>query len=182
MAAKDPLPDPPPWPGDVASAGRVEHPIRARTRQPRTIRELNLTSFLDVTFQLLIFFVLTASFVFGEGILPADLPSGRSPTTEEDPEPPLQPITIVLRSLGGGDVSIQLEGLATPPADFAELYVRLQGLQNGPERPTAPFNASDPVVIKPDANITWDHVINAFNAAVRAKYTNVNFAQPPRNP
>ena len=160
----------------------VHHELRSRRKRVHTIKELNLTSFLDVTFQLLIFFVLTASFVVGEGILPADLPSGRAPVSTDDPEPPSQPIIITLRSLGADEVSIQLEGLATPPVDFNELFLKLAGLQNGPSQPTAPFNADDPVIIQPDPNVPWNHVVNAFNAAIRAKYSNVNFAQPQQSP
>ena len=34
-----------------------------------------------------------------------------------------------------------------------------------------------PVVIKPDGAVRWQHVVNAFNSAVTARYRNVSFAQ-----
>lgn len=166
-------------PSRGASKKDAVEPLETRARQPKPkkMAELNLTSMLDVIFQLLIFFVLTASFAQGEGILPADLPSGQSTSTSEE-KPPEQPIDIVLRSLGGSDVSIQLGNNPTPPADFEELFKMLRSIQNSPQNPNGAYNPDDPVIIKPDKTVRWADVVNAFNAAIRAKYTNVNFAQP----
>lgn len=163
---------------DVQQTETVHHTSGAKKRKHTGQPGLNLTSMMDVCFQLLIFFVLTAAFAVGEGILPADLPAGESAAASDDPNPPTQPINIVLRSLGGQDVSIQLENFPSPPANFNELYTMLKSVQNSPQNPTAPYNPDDPVIIKPDGTVKWGHVVNAFNAAIRAKYTNVNFAQP----
>jgi len=52
-------------------------------------------------------------------------------------------------------------------------------LQYDPERglKSGVFKPGNRVVIKPGAGVRWQHVANAFNAAVRARYTNINFAQ-----
>ena len=165
---------------NVAATETVHHVRSAmRRKPPNRIGELNLTSMLDITFLLLIFFVLTASFAVGEGLLPADLPAGQSAASPDDPEPPQQPIRITLRSLGGDDVSIQVPGLPTPPAGFTELYHDLRGLRHDPRtNPTGPYSPDDPIIIQPDGTVGWGHVVSAFNAAVRAEFTNVNFAQP----
>jgi biopolymer transport protein ExbD len=160
----------------VSKTDTVHHESRRKGKRPKGMTDLNLTSMLDVCFQLLIFFILTASFAVGEGILPAELPAGQGKPS--DTEAPEQPIKLYLRSLGGDDVSIQIEGSPTPPRDFRELFSVLQGMQNSPQNPSAPYNADDPVIIKPDGTVKWMHVVNTFNAAIRAKYTNVNFAQP----
>ncbi|MBI1371079.1 MAG: hypothetical protein GC162_20815 [Planctomycetes bacterium] len=154
----------------------VHHESRSKKPAQSGVTELNLTSMLDVCFQLLIFFILTASFAVGEGILPADLPAGQGKASKD--EPPQGQLKIFLRSLGGDDVSIQLEGSPTPPGNALELYAMLKSIQNGPDNPSAPYNPDDPVIIKPDGTVKWKHVVNTFNAAVRAKFTNVNFAQP----
>lgn len=161
---------------DVGKSETVHHESTRKAARPKKMADLNLTSMLDVCFQLLIFFILTASFAVGEGILPAELPTGQGKAS--DTEAPEQPIKLFLRSLGGDDVSIQIEGSPTPPRDFRELFSVLQGMQNSPSNPTAPYNADDPVIIKPDGTVKWVHVVNTFNAAIRAKYTNVNFATP----
>jgi biopolymer transport protein ExbD len=152
-----------------------------KNKRPQGVGELNLTSMLDVTFQLLIFFILTASFAKGEGILPADLPAGPSAQSSEDPEPPEQPLNIMLRSLGGQDISIEVEGMSSPPANFNELHQKLKSVQRTDSNPTAPFAPDDPVIIHPDQTVGWGHVVNAFNAAIRAEYSNVHFAQPEDN-
>lgn len=162
----------------VAETETVHHASQSKKHRPISrMGELNLTSMLDVIFLLLIFFVLTASFALGEGILPADLPRGES-SAESDELPPMQPIEITLRSLGGNEVSIQLAGDPSPPESFHELYQKLQSLQANEANPTRPFSADDPVIIRADSEVRWAHLVNTFNAAVRARYTNVNFAQP----
>ena len=167
-------------PPDIKPGEWVHHQQRStkKSKRPQSVGELNLTSMLDVIFQLLIFFVLTASFAKNEGILPADLPAGPGKQTAEDPEPPEQPLNINLRSLGGEDVSIEVEGMASPPASFDQLFTQLKSVQRSDSNPTAPYNPDDPVIIHPDQTIGWGHVVNAFNAAIRAEYTNVHFAQP----
>ncbi|MEX2673593.1 MAG: biopolymer transporter ExbD [Phycisphaeraceae bacterium] len=162
----------------VASSETVHHESRARNYRPVSrVHEINLTPMLDVCFLLLIFFVLTASFALGEGILPADLPRGES-AAESDEKPPAQPIEITLRSLGGGDVSIELVGDPSPPGDFHELYIKMRSMQATVDDQSAPFNADDPVIIHADSTVRWAHLVNAFNAAFRARYANINFAQP----
>lgn len=162
----------------VSDTETVHHESRSKRHRPiGRMGELNLTSMLDVIFLLLIFFVLTASFALGEGILPADMPRGES-ESESDELPPTQPIEITLRSLGGYDVSIQLAGDPSPPETFNELYQKLSGLQRTEADPGRPFGADDPVIIRADSEVRWAHMVSAFNAAVRARYTNINFAQP----
>lgn len=148
-----------------------------RGKRPKKMGELNLTSMLDVCFQLLIFFVLTASFAVGEGILSAELPSGQSAQKQDD-EPPDTPIKILLKSLGGDSVSIQLEGIPSPPGDFKELQTMLKSMQIRGDNPSGIYKPDDPVIIKPDKTVPWGKVVAAFNTAVAARYENVNFAQP----
>lgn len=164
--------------GKVASTETVHHESRSRKQRPLSrVSDINMTPMLDVCFLLLIFFVLTASFNVGEGILPADMPSGEA-EANPDEQPPAQPIEITLRSLGGGQVAIQLGGEASSPASFLELSQRLQQLQRSDVNPTAPFGADDPVIIRADSDVRWANMVNAFNAAFRARYSNINFAQP----
>ena len=56
--------------------------------------ELKMTSMIDVVFLLLIYFVITASFAVGEGVITAQFPVG---TGEADPlDPPKNPIKIIV--------------------------------------------------------------------------------------
>ncbi len=136
---------------------------------------------MDLTFNLLLFFVLTASFSIGEGVLPADLPVGNgggiSPNAAA---PPKTPLLIVLRSYGtAGQVAIQIEGSPVALANFDELYDALRSWRHDKvENPGGIYQPDNPIVIKPEASVRWRQVVNAFNTVVRARYTNVGF-QPP---
>jgi biopolymer transport protein ExbD len=149
----------------------------SKARLPHQMPHLNIVPMLDVCFNLLIFFLMSAQFSVGEGILPAELPAGQGQASKSPVDVPAQPIVIALRSLGGEAVSIEIEGMQAAPASFDELYDKLKSLQQSPSNPNAPYSDADPVIIKPDDTASWGGVVNAFNAAVRAKYKNVNFGQ-----
>jgi len=153
------------------------HHISARKRrdiEPASM-QLNLTSMIDIIFQLLIYFVVTASFTIGEGTITAKLPQGTGdPST--DPKPPERPLEITINSAGGTGYRIQVPSAA--PATFTELQQVLVSLQHDPERGrSGMYKTDNPVIIKPDGQVRWLHVVNAFNAAVAARYSNVSFAQ-----
>lgn len=140
--------------------------------------QLNLTSMIDVVFQLLIYFVVTSNFAIGEGVITAKLPSGPGPTS--GPKPPEQPLKIIVRSAGaiGTSYRVYIESLAERPNNFTELSEMLVQLQHDPDRGLdGIYKPDNPVIIKPDGSVRWQHVVNAFNAAVKARYSNVNFAQ-----
>jgi len=163
----------------VADTETVHHePASKKRPRPRGVAQLNLVSMMDVCFQLLIFFVLTASFAIGEGILPAELPSGQAAKPSED-LPPQQPVKVMLRSLGGDDIAIEIHG-AGALEGFDALYRTLWSLQRNDSNPNGIYLPEDPVIIQPDSTVHWGAVVNAFNQAVRAKFTNVNFAQPQK--
>src|SRR5687767_13536252 len=152
---------------------------QSKTRQPKKMPELNVVAMLDVCFNLLIFFIATVSFSVGEGVLPAELPVGQGGVAS-DTDAPKTPIKIMMRNLGGDHVAIEIENGGTVDT-FADLYMTLAGLQRNASNPNGIYPDDSPVIIQPDATVAWDAVVNAFNQAVRAKYTNVNFAQPSKN-
>ncbi|MEX1015453.1 MAG: biopolymer transporter ExbD [Phycisphaeraceae bacterium] len=137
----------------------------------------NLSSMIDIIFQLLIYFVVTASFAIDEGVLTATLPTGAG--SASDMEPPPETLDIRLVSAGEIGVSIDLGGTGRLDS-FTALASELDGLQFDPGRGrhNGVYAPDDPVVIRPAGDVRWQHVVNAFNAAIKARYTNVNFAQP----
>lgn len=159
----------------------AQHDAPARRSAKAGVRELKLTSMLDVCFLLLIFFVLTANFSMGEGILPADLP-GDTPITDVTVEIPPQPLAIALHSLGDDQVSIQLAGPNESIASIDELRRVLRDRQLSPSNPGGIYSDADPVVIQPDATVSWSHVVGVYDAAYSAAYENIHFApaQPRR--
>lgn len=144
-------------------------------RQTTSIRSLTLTPLLDVAFLLLIFFVLTASFNRGEGVLPTELPGSNVATNPI--EPPPMPLHVRLASLGGNDVNIQIEGVADTPRNFDELARRLTAMRfDAATNPLGVYAGADPVIIHADGTVHWSHVVNAYNAAMRAEFRQIHFA------
>jgi biopolymer transport protein ExbD len=158
-----------------------DHPSHESPRSKRGLEPanmaLNLTSMIDVIFQLLIYFVITASFTVGEGIITAKLPAGTGNSSEQV-KPPERPINIILSSAGAYGVRVNVAEYPQAPADFNGLAEMLRRLQHNPEKGlNGPYPDDNPVLIKPDGAVRWQHVVNAFNAAVAARYKNVSFAQ-----
>lgn len=172
--------------GDAASLGMVDqtdtvhHEASAKKRKaPSGVRQLNLTAMLDVTFQLLIFFILTANFAVDEGVLAADLPVGTPPVPTVSTPPPDEPIIIKLNAVGEEGAAIWVKNAkAIPDGDFEELYLTLNGLRfDAANNPGGIYQPDNPIIISPSPRVKWTHVVNAFNAVIRARYTNVSFAQ-----
>jgi len=144
-----------------------------------TNMQINLTSMIDVVFQLLIYFVVTANFAVGEGVLTAKLPTGPG-TPQKSKKPPERPLEIVVNSAGdiGTEYRVYIKGLAGRPNNFIELSETLVQLQYDPQRGlNGAYKPDNPVIIKPDTSVRWQHVVNAFNAAIKARYSNISFAQ-----
>ncbi len=147
------------------------------TREPKSM-QLNLTSMIDVIFLLLVFFVVTATFTPDEGVITSKLPALEGSGAPKLPEPPKRPLNIVVSTAGRHGYRLRIEGLPQAPADFAHLAKILGDLQYDPDRGrTGPYKDDTPVFIKPDATVRWQHVVNAFNAAISARYREVSFAR-----
>lgn len=161
-------------PQDAEEAGDplIVHHVSQRKKRKKGVGgeeiELQLTSMIDVIFQLLIYFVITANFMIDEGTILATLPGNAAETDQM--APPEQPIVIELRS--GSDAvnyiltvdGYQIEGASA-------LYAYLHGQVKG-----GAIAIDDPVQIKPQGEVRWQHVVNVFNACVRAKLEEVGFA------
>ena len=148
---------------------------RTRRKLKRGSLQLNITPMIDVIFQLLIYFIITASFTQDEGVLSAKMP----PQDGSDP-PDIPPQTLVIQiEPAGRDYVLAIEGDPVPVRNFTELADRLRQMQFNPERGLrGVFKPDDPVRIRPEGQVRWQHVVNAFNAAVTARYTDVGFAKP----
>ena len=160
-----------------ADAATNHDKSRRSTRPVKPVKmSINLTSMIDIIFLLLIYFVITAVFTPGEGIITAKLPRGTG--TPEALQPLEQPIRVVVSAAGTTTYRLEIDGYVAP-MDFRELFEQLSRLQYDPSRNLidGTHKPSDPVIIEPEGEVRWQHVVNAFNAAVRARYTNIQFAQ-----
>jgi biopolymer transport protein ExbD len=124
---------------------------------------------IDVTFQLLIFFLVATTVRQEEGQIPGSLPRVGGIVAAKKIE--LRPIRIVLHPIGKdlAGCIYELPGLSsieTPNELFEALKTRQEKM----------LSVEIPVIIDPRSDVRWGHVVEAFNQTVRAKYTRVGFA------
>jgi biopolymer transport protein ExbD len=165
-----------PWPPDRAAVA-TDPAVgpRARRRRPQARIGLNLTAMIDVVFLLLVYFMAATEFKLGEEIFRLDLPRRGAPA---DPFVlPRDPLRIVLVSTGPVCL-IRLPGPFAQPASFQELFGFLRENRRALGVVGGLFEADHPIIIEPTGSTRWEHTMEAFNAAVRARYTNVTFAPP----
>jgi biopolymer transport protein ExbD len=143
---------------------------RRLARRSRGLQGINVAPMIDMTFLLLIFFVVTTTFEKREGVL-----SSRMPEESAVAAPlPIRPIVIRLSPAGvDSELSrILLEPSDQRPSNFRELHDLLIQLRQRPG-----FDAQTPVIVRAEAAVIWDHLVNAWNAAIRAGFQNIAFAE-----
>lgn len=153
-----------------------ETPHVRRRRRRSAVRGLpiavNIAPMIDVSFLLLIFFLVTTTFERAEGILASDLPQlGAVPAVPL----PVSPIVVRLTQTGPGhaDYAVAVDRFQNAPRDFGALPDFLRRLQQQPG-----FDEQTPVVIVAENNVRWDHVVNCWNAALRAGCERIAFGEP----
>ena len=159
------------------NSSRTRTTARRKARSRRRERSplgFNLTPMIDVTFNLLIYFVVTTSFLQAEGLLPSRMVRLGNETAGQIM--PVTPIRIFLAGDKDDAVSIRLENTARIPRSFEDLYEVLGGLRRG----GTGFDSTTPVVIHAEDTVAWDHVVNAFNAAKRAGFESISFGKAGR--
>ena len=164
-------------------AGRPR-PFRGR----RTVLSLSMTAMIDVVFLLLIYFMVGTDFRMGERVFRMDVPSREGAGTVVDPfRLDDEPLRIAVQSTGVGDdmYRLRLDGPYPQPDTFEALFEFLSTRQvsetsgaGGPGSPGALFRPEHPIIIQPTRHTRWDHAVQAFNAAARARFTNVTFSKP----
>jgi len=141
----------------------------AYTRQ-RTGLDIPMTPLIDVVFQLLVFFLLTASFHAAEHLLPSRVSAPQASGADQRPETP------------------------PPDADFHEIVVRIlwtgaepvwqisgQTLSSLPEvraalAAVARVKADAPVILHPDPEVPLGHVIDVYDVTRLVGLPTVQFA------
>jgi biopolymer transport protein ExbD len=131
-----------------------------------------LTPMIDVTFQLLLFFLLTCEFRESEGNIPGTLPAKGNIVLQQRQTPPPDPIRIRLRpSADRAAAHYEMTGVPVVINSPAELYGYLK------QRQEQVGSDEVPVVILPAEDVPWEFVVEAFNQAVRARFLKIGFAQ-----
>lgn len=121
--------------------------------------ELNLTSLIDVVLLLVIFFMISTTFV-QEGRLRVELPEAGSATVDRSQ----QPIVITITAQG----SYRINERALINNQRATLHAALRQL--------AAESGTQPVTIRADARATHQAVVTAMDVAARLGFNQVNIA------
>ena len=155
-----------------ATPPRFSH--RLRRRRSVWTTSLNLTPMIDVVFNLLFFFLLVSRFGPQEGMLPARLPAQKGAVAVDVPRTPLRiRLQVDPQTPTHCQASIDLPHEA--PMAFGELAGRLRRIRQ--EVPG--FDADTPIHLVAGDKVAWDHVVNAYNAALVAEYQKIFFAGSP---
>ena len=135
-----------------------------RRRTARKALSLSLTPMIDVTFQLLLYFLLTTTFLAPKKQLMGTVPSpaGRPSI--------LLPIHVVVEPAGpsNGVAQYQIDD-EQPTRDAGQVYSALAA------RVQLAGDAEIPVVIHASRDVRWAYVIEVFNAASSAGFKAVTF-------
>ena len=150
-------------------------PLRSRRRrfEPRGVSfAVNIAPMIDVTFLLLIFFLVTTRFERPEGLLASEMPTDSGAPAVGLP---LSPIVVRLSQTGPefDDVDISIDKFTGTPESPDELVLYLRDIQRQPG-----FDKDTPVVIVAEDEVRWDHVVGCWNAALRAGCTRIAFGEP----
>ncbi len=160
----------------------IEHTsIRKRRGRERSPITLNPVAMIDVVFLLLIYFMTVTDFKLGEEIYRLDLPQRQPAAQVLDPfELDEEPLRITVRSsqIGVDGYSIELSGPYRPPATFEDLFHFLDERRISVHAPGGLFAPDHPIIVEPMRTTRWEHAMEAFNTAARARYTNLTFAKP----
>lgn len=146
---------------------------RRRARAPREVPiAINFAPMIDVTFLLLIFFLVTTTFERAEGLLTSQMPKQ---TSAPAVSLPLSPIVVRLTQTGPAieDCTIRVDDFQETPESFDALVALLRRIHKQPG-----FDVDTPVVIIAEDRVRWDHVVRCWNAAIRAGCQRVAFGEP----
>jgi biopolymer transport protein ExbD len=129
--------------------------LRARTEP-----EVNMTSLIDVVLLLLIFFMVSTSFV-KQSQINISLPQAESSTTVEEPS---------------DQIDIMITATGTYLVNGRELINnRPETIRNALQK-TSGGNNNMPMTISADANAKHQHVVTAMDVAGRLGFTQISIA------
>ena len=130
-----------------------------------------MTPMIDVTFQLLLFFILTCEFRESEGMIPGTLPDKGSVSQPKDVPPPPDPITIkVFPSADRNSATYEMTGVGMG-------IPSVQALGELLKQRVSKVGKEVPIMIHPKDDVPWGFVVEAFNQAKIAQFEKIGFAK-----
>ncbi len=153
---------------------------RRHKRKPTLrVAALNITSFLDMSFCLLMFLILSSGGGTAEGVFTSNLSKlgGEGGAAAVEVVVIKRPIFLTVSTRGEGRYTIEVDALSENFDNFDTLSKVLGKIRHDPKtNPSGVYEEDSPVIIRPRGDVPWYGVVSAFNAAVRARFKNVGFA------
>ena len=130
-----------------------------------------LTPMIDVTFQLLLFFLLATTFRQAEGQIPGALPQRLDAAAVD--RNIIKPIRVAIVPSDQGTAAYQIAGSQAVLSSPQGLYRELAALR-------AAYGSDQvPVAIQPRWDVPWQYVVEADNQAQRAGFRVIGIVSPP---
>jgi biopolymer transport protein ExbD len=151
-------------------------PQRKRYTQPSVLMTLSrFAPMIDMSFLLLVFFMTTTRFSAPEGLLSSQMPAYGAGGTGPAIALPLTPLVMRVAAAGpnASEMSVSIDRFESAPRNLIGLPEFLTAVLAEPG-----FDVDTPMIIVADDAVHWDHVVNAWNAALRAGWKNIAFAAP----
>ena len=129
-----------------------------------------MTPMIDVVFNLLIFFVVTATGAPPEKLLPADLPANGAIASQvvPDEQKPLVTDVWLKLSLAGEAQALQVDMNGTVYQDLDQLKANLRALAEiGPE---------NPVILDIAPTVQMEQLVDVWDTCIAAGFQSVSFA------
>jgi biopolymer transport protein ExbD len=126
---------------------------------------------IDIVFLLLFFFLVVSRFQALEGMLPAQLPPQTKAVSTGIPQTPIR-IRFLHQLRTPQQCLVTIDRFNETPFAINLLADELAKIRVG----VAGFDRNTPVHLLADDDIPWEHVVNAYNAALAAEYEKIFFA------
>jgi biopolymer transport protein ExbD len=151
------------------------HRALLRGDRDRARITLSITPMIDVVFQLLIYFLLTAGIVSKERNLRAELSPEQSASMSNDPFAlDIEPLVIRVESTPNGARITLPSGLADAQ-NVIDLERVLRDARFDETQSRGIFPSDHPIRIAADSTARWEDVVGVFNAVIAAGYRSVAF-------
>lgn len=148
---------------------------RRRRRPSSWVMSLNLTPMIDTVFNLLFLFMAISRFGAIEGLLRSDLPSrahaGAGVVAASVPRMPIR-IRLWVDPVAEQGCRVTIDKLAETGVSVSSLVGQLRRIRQ--ELPG--YDEDTPVYLLAGDDVPWDHVVNAYNAAMVAEFKRILFA------
>ncbi len=132
---------------------------------------------IDVVFNLLIFFVVTATGAPPEKLMPADLPESGAVATQVAPTPRESWVTDIWLKLNvaGAESALQVDMNGTVYQDLEQLKSNLRAL--------AEVSPENPVVLDIAPSVQMEQLVDVWDTCIAAGFQSVSFAvDKPQTP